>query len=46
MGSQSQYNRGQRFRENCRALSLTGHEDTPDDLRTCQRLKNTDRVIL
>ena len=30
----------------CRAISLTGHEVTPDDLHTCNRLKNKDRVIL
>ena len=30
----------------CRAISLTGHEFTPDDLHTCHWLKNNDRVIL
>ena len=30
----------------CRAISLTGQEVTPDDLRACHRLKNKDRVIL
>ena len=26
----------------CRAISLTGHEVTPDDLHTCHRLKHKD----
>ena len=30
----------------CRAISLTGHEITPDGLHACHRLKNKDRVIL
>ena len=30
----------------CRAISLTGHEVTPDDLHMCHQLKNNDRVIL
>ena len=30
----------------CRAISLTGHEVTPDDLHACHRPKNKDRVIL
>ena len=30
----------------CRAISLTGHEVTPDDLHACHRLKPKDRVIL
>ena len=30
----------------CRAISLTGHEVTPDDLHACHWLKNKDRVIL
>ena len=29
----------------CRAISLTGHEVTPDDLHECYRLKNKYRVI-
>ena len=29
----------------CRAISLTGHEVTPDDLHKCYRLKNKYRVI-
>ena len=30
----------------CRAISLTGHDVTPDDLHACHQLKNKDRVIL
>ena len=29
----------------CRAISLTGHEVTSDDLLACHRVKNKDRVI-
>ena len=30
----------------CRAISLSGHDVTPDDLHACHQLKNKDRVIL
>ena len=29
----------------CRAISLTEHEVTPDDLHPCHRMKNKARVI-
>ena len=30
----------------CKALSLTGHEVTPDDLQACRRLKKKETVIV
>ena len=30
----------------CRAISLTGHEVTPNDLQVCHPVRNKDRVIL
>ena len=30
----------------CRVICLTGHAVTPDDLHTCHRLKNKERVFL
>ena len=30
----------------CKALSLTGHEDIPDDLQACHRLKKKETVIV
>ena len=30
----------------CRAISLTCHEITPDELHVCHRLKNKDRAII